>query len=122
MARDPGSGASLTAWDGLAMSRPQLRLIQGGAAGDRLPARWRAVADEVVHCSEAISANLALGRWAKVARLVEERRALLHLLRRAALDSAGRRCVRALQQAAEESEAMIVFLAASRASRPVLNV
>jgi hypothetical protein len=101
------------------MNRPQLSVIQGGRSGDRLPARWRAIADEVVHCSEAISASLALGRWSKVARLVEERRALLALLRRAALDSAGRRCVRALQQATEESEAMIVFLAAARASRPV---
>jgi hypothetical protein len=104
------------------MSRPQLRLIEGGYPGDRLPARWRAIADEVVHCSEAISASLALGRWAKVARLVEERRALLVILRRAALDAAGRRCVRALQEAAEESDAMIVFLAASRAARPMIHV
>lgn len=87
-----------------------------------MPARWRAIADQIVQCSEEISASLALGRWSKVARLVEERRVLLSMLRRAALDAAGRRCVRALREATEESEAMIVFLAAARASRPVLHV
>jgi hypothetical protein len=97
-------------------SRVHLRLIQGGRAQDTLPARWRAVADAVVACGESISTCLAAGHWAKVSRLVEERRALLLDLRRASLDPAGRRCVQALEASTEESEAMIVYLASARAS------
>jgi ABC-type thiamine transport system ATPase subunit len=98
-------------------TRPVLRVIQGGRSGDALPARWRAVADQVVRCGEALSGCLAAGQWSRVVRLVEERRILLRDLRRAALDPAGRRCVRALEAAIEESEAMVVYLAAQRMRR-----
>jgi hypothetical protein len=97
-------------------SRARLRLIQGGRAEDTLPPRWRSVADAIVACGESISTHLAAGHWSKVARLVEERRTLLLDLRGANLDSAGRRCVQALEASIEESEAMIVYLASARAS------
>jgi ABC-type thiamine transport system ATPase subunit len=59
---------------------------------------------------------MARKRWPHVQRLVEERRALLLDLQRAALDQPGRECVRALVDATRESEALIVAFATRRAT------
>ncbi len=92
-----------------------LRVIGGGRVARGLPPRWRAVANQVVACSEVVSVELARHHWSCVTRLIEERRELLRDLQRAALDHNGRACVDALRAAIEESEAIIVLLAADRA-------
>ncbi|MCB1625425.1 MAG: hypothetical protein KDI32_12615 [Pseudomonadales bacterium] len=95
-------------------ARPQLRLIQGGLSQETLPNGWRSLGDRIVDCTAMIGMQLASGRWARVASLIEYRRDLLAQLRMLSSDEQSRRCVAALEAAMSESEAMVARAAALR--------
>lgn len=93
--------------------RPRLTVVRGTHAPvirDTMaapPAQWRRIASAVLACTHELARHLLDQRWVRVDEVLRERRELLEGLRRLALDAEGRGCLRALEQAARESEAAI---------------
>ena len=93
-----------------ARRRPQLRLVRGDFRSVANPAEWRRVAQAVMACTHELSRHLLDQRWASVDEVLRERRELLFGMEGMSLDAEGRRCLTALTQAAEESEAAVSVL------------
>ena len=92
--------------------RPQLRVVRGSAGP--VPradtADWRRVAAAVISCTHELSRHLTHQRWSQVEEAMSERRELLEWFARLPLDAEGRRGLRALAQAAAESDAAIAAM------------
>jgi hypothetical protein len=106
-ARDPARGP------------PRLTIVQGtrtplarDAASD-----WRRVASAVLACTQELTQHLLGQRWGRVDEALRERRELLGWIARMPLDAEGRRSLRALREAAEESEVAIAGMLRARAGR-----
>ena len=87
--------------------RPQLRLVSSQLQAVQPPPLtedWRRIAAAVVSCTYDLSQALHEQRWGLVDETLRERRELLELLARLDLDADGRRCLRSLEQALQESE------------------
>jgi hypothetical protein len=89
--------------------KPRLTVVRGCgvpvvAAG---APDWRRIAGAVLSCTHELNRHLLDQRWVRVDEVLRERRELLAGLARLALDAEARVCVRALEQAAMESEAAI---------------
>lgn len=100
---------------------PKLRLIQGGLSQSTLPREWRILGDSIVECTAVIGMQLASGRWARVASLIERRRELLAQLRARSDDAQSRLCVAALEAAIVESERTVAKAAAMRVAASNAN-
>jgi hypothetical protein len=99
VARDTGRG------------RPQLRLVTGEFRPVVSPAEWQRVARAVLACTKELSKHLIEQRWVRVDEVMRERRELLFGMEGMTLDAEGRRCLLALTQATEESEAAVAIMA-----------
>ena len=93
--------------------RPQLRLVRGGFRPVADPAAWQRVAQAVVACTRELTRHLLEQRWVRVDEVMRERRELLFGMEGMTLDMEGRRCLSALTQATEESEAAITVMMGS---------
>ncbi|HET7809720.1 MAG TPA: hypothetical protein VFL16_04035 [Steroidobacteraceae bacterium] len=102
---------TLPARDGL-RARPQLRVIQGTNAPVALggSANWRRVASAVIASTHDLTRHLQERHWLRVDEALRERRDLLDWFARLPLDFEGRRCLKSLCQAAEESERAIAAM------------
>ena len=89
--------------------RPRLTVVRGCGAPVAAAAApdWRRIAGAVLSCTHELNRHLLEQRWVRVDEVLRERRELLAGLARLALDAEARGCVRALEQAAAESEAAI---------------
>lgn len=87
--------------------RPQLRLVRGEFRTVANPADWQRVAQAVLACTQELTRHLLDQRWVRVDEVMRERRELLFGMEGMTLDTEGRRCLLALTQATEESEAAI---------------
>lgn len=96
-----------------ARGRPQLRLVRGEFRNVAAPAEWQRVAQAVLACTQELTRHLLDQRWARVDEVIRERRELLFGMEAMQLDSEGRRCLVALTQATEESEAAIKVMLGS---------
>lgn len=103
-ARDPARG------------RPRLTVVHvtraevpRDAASD-----WRRVADAVLGCTREIIQHILEQRWARVDEALRDRRELLGWFTRLPLDAEGRRALRSLREAAEESEVAIAGMLRAR--------
>ncbi len=103
----------------LLRGRPRLTIVQGTRAP--VPAdgeaRWRRVAHAVLGCTQDLVQQILEQRWSRVAEVLRERRELLGWLAQMPLDGEGRSCLRALSQAADESEAVIAAMLGTHAPR-----
>ena len=95
--------------------RPQLRLVRGDFRQVVRPSEWQRVAQAVLACTQELSKHLLEQRWVRVDEVVRERRELLFGMEGMSLDLEGRRCLIALTQATEESEAAISVMMRSSA-------
>jgi hypothetical protein len=95
--------------------RPRLTVVRGtrGPVPRDDVQDWRRVASAVVACTHEISRHLTQQRWGQVEEAMSERRELLEWLARLPLDAEGRRSLRALAQAAAESDAAIAAMMGS---------
>jgi hypothetical protein len=75
---------------------------------------WRRVAAAVLACTQELTRHMLEQRWGRVQEALSERRELLAWFGRVVLDTEGRRCLIALTQAADESEAAIVAMMGAR--------
>ena len=93
-------------------ARPQLRVVHGTNEPVALggAANWRRVASAVVASTHDLSLHLQERRWARVDEVLRERRDLLDWFARLPLDFEGRRCLKSLCQAAEESEQAVAAM------------
>jgi hypothetical protein len=93
--------------------RPHLRLVSSSLApvapGDS-NAGWRRVATAIVTSTWNVSRHLREQRWSRVQEEISDRRELLGFLRAMQLDANGRAALRALDQAALESERAIAAM------------
>jgi hypothetical protein len=97
-------------------NRPQLRLVRGAFRTVANPADWQRVAQAVLACTHELARHLLDQRWVRVDEVMRERRELLFGMEAMTLDIEGRRCLMALTQATEESEAAIAQMSSSQAS------
>jgi hypothetical protein len=97
--------------------RAQLRLVRGSFRPVVSPAEWQSVARAVVACTHELAKHLLEQRWVRVDEVMRERRELLFGMEGMAMDVEGRRCLTALTQATEESEAAIAAMMGSAAPR-----
>ena len=91
-------------------ARPHLRLVSSTLQPVKrlaLIEDWRRVAAAVLACTNDLSEELREQRWGNVDEALRERRELLDMLARMALDTDGRRCLVSLEQAVDESESAI---------------
>jgi len=91
-------------------ARPHMRLVSSTLVPHKrlkLIEDWRRVAAAVTACTNDLSEELREQRWGNVDEALRERRELLTMLSRMALDADGRRCLVSLQQAVDESERTI---------------
>jgi hypothetical protein len=88
--------------------RPRLTVVRGSHApvAEVVP-DWRRIAAAVLSCTHELNRHLLDQRWVRVDEVLRERRELLSGLARLPLDAEARGCVRALEQAADESEAAL---------------
>jgi hypothetical protein len=93
-----------------AARKPRLTLVRGTHAPlARDPASdWRRMAQAVMACTHELAQHLVEHRWGRVDEALRERRELLSGIARLPLDGEGRSCLRALQQAVDESEAAVL--------------
>ncbi len=97
----------------VARGKPRLTVVRGSHAPvvrDRTvgaSAEWRRIASAVLACTHELARHLLDQRWVRVDEVLRERRELLAGLSRLALDAEGRGCLRALEQASQESDAAI---------------
>jgi len=92
-----------------ARGKPRLTVVRGSHApivAETLP-DWRRIAAAVLSCAHELNRHLLDQRWVRVDEVLRERRELLSGLARLPLDAVARGCVRALEQAADESETAI---------------
>jgi hypothetical protein len=71
---------------------------------------WRRVAAAVVACTRDLGRHLLEQRWGSADEAMRERRELLDMFARMELDTDGRRCLVALEQAANESERTVAAM------------
>ncbi|HEU5133844.1 MAG TPA: hypothetical protein VFU13_01750 [Steroidobacteraceae bacterium] len=71
---------------------------------------WPRVAAAIVASTWDVSRYMREQRWGRVSEELEERRELLGLMRSMQLDANGRSCLRALDEAALESERAIASM------------
>ena len=110
---------TLPARDGV-RARPQLRVVHGTNEPVALggAANWRRVASAVIASTHDLTRHLQEKHWARVEEALRERRDLLDWFARLPLDFEGRRCLKSLCQAAEESEcAIAAMMGAQRAKQ-----
>jgi len=102
---------TLPARDGT-RARPQLRVVYGTSVPAALggAANWRRVASAIVASTHDLSQHLQDRQWSRVDEALRERRSLLDWFARLPLDFEGRRCLKSLCQAAEESERAIAAM------------
>ncbi len=96
--------------------RPHLTVVRGSRAPlPRDPAAdWRRVARAVMACTYELAQHLVEHRWSRVDEALRERRELLAGFERMSLDTEGRSCLRALTQAADESECALASMMGAR--------
>ena len=100
--------------------RPKLTVVRGTSrpvprdhASD-----WRRLAAAVIACTQELTEHLKHRRWGRVEEALSERRELLEWYARLPLDAEGRRGLRALAQAAAESdEAVAAMMGVTRGCR-----
>lgn len=93
--------------------RPHLRLVASTLkplVRSSIIEDWRRVAAAVVACTRDLGRHLLEQRWGCVDEALRERRELLEMFARMELDADGRRCLLALEQAANESERTIAAM------------
>ena len=97
-------------------ARPQLRVVHGTNQPVALggAANWRRVASAVIASTHDLSQHLQEKRWLRVDAALRERRDLLDWFARLPLDTEGRRALRSLREAAEESEVAIAGMLRAR--------
>ena len=98
----------------VARGKPRLTVVRGSHAPvvcnrtvAESPPDWRRMAAAVLSCTHELNHHLLDQRWVRVDEVLRERRELLSGLARMSLDAQARGCVRALEQAADESEAAV---------------
>lgn len=92
--------------------RPQLTVVRGTRTpmlGD-VVTDWRRLASAVLTCTREITHHMLGQRWSRVQEGLNERRELLAWFGRLPLDVEGRQSLRALQQAADESDKAITSM------------
>ena len=100
----------------LRRGRPQLTVV----GGTRMPlprnaaADWRRLARAVIACTYDLAQHLVEHRWSRDDEALRERRELLAGFERLPLDTEGRSCLRALTQAADESECALALMMGAR--------
>ena len=77
-------------------------------------ADWRRVARAVIACTYELAQHLVEHRWSRVDEALRERRELLAGFERLPLDTEGHSCLRALTQAADESECALALMMGAR--------
>jgi hypothetical protein len=99
--------------------RPRLTVVQGTRAPvtQDAAADWRRVAGAVLACTQELTQHILEQRWGRVDEALRERRELLGWFARLPLDAEGRRSLRALREATEESEVAIAGMLRARAGR-----
>ena len=101
--------------------RAHLRLVHSSLAPVARPqgdSDWRRIAAAILASTWEVSRHLCEQRWGRVSEELDERRELLCLLRATPLDVNGRACLRALDEAALESErAIAAMMGKSRQAR-----
>ena len=93
--------------------RPHLRLVRSSLARVVPPESetgWRRVATAIITSTWNVSRYLREQRWSRVHEEISERRELLGFMRAMELDANGRAALRALDQAALESERAIAAM------------
>ena len=93
--------------------RPQLRLVSSTLkpmVRSRIIEDWRRVAAAVVACTRDLGRHLLEQLWGSADEAMRERRELLDMFAHMDLDSDGRRCLVALEQAASESERTVAAM------------
>ena len=96
--------------------RPRLTIVRGThepvhtRAEQNPAADWRRVASAALACTHELARHLHDQRWVRVDEVLRERRELLAGLARMRLDGDARSCLRALEQAADESERAIATM------------
>jgi len=96
-----------------ARHRPQLRLVRSSlqpVSPAEPDAGWRRVASAILTSTWNVSHYLREQRWGRVHEEISERRELLGFMRAMQLDANGRAALRALDQAALESERAIAAM------------
>jgi hypothetical protein len=93
--------------------RPKLTVVRGtpGPVPRNDMSDWRRIAAAVLACTHELTLHLAQRRWGRVEEAMNERRELLTWFSRLPLDGEGRRSLRALAQAAAESDSAILAMA-----------
>lgn len=104
---------SLAARD-VSRGRPQLRLVRGDFRPVVNPAEWQRVAQAVLACTHELARHLMDQRWVRIDEVMRERRELLFGMEGMTMDAEGRRCLVALTQATEESEAAVSAMMRTR--------
>ena len=94
--------------------RSQLRLVRGEFHRVVNPAEWQRVAQAVLACTHELARHLMDQRWVRVDEVMRERRELLFGMEGMTMDAEGRRCLVALTQATEESEAAVAAMMSRR--------
>ena len=91
--------------------RPRLTVVRGTSVPVRDGASdWRRIASAVLACTQELTQHVMNRRWGRVEEAMSERRELLEWLARLPLDGEGRRSLRALAQAAAESDTAIAAM------------
>jgi hypothetical protein len=99
-----------------ARGRPRLTVVHGTRAPVARDAAsdWRRVAGAVLACTQELTLHILEQRWGRVDEALRERRELLGWFARLPLDTDGRRALRSLREAAEESEVAIAGMLRAR--------
>jgi len=96
-----------------AAGRRHLRLVHSSlapVAPREAGSDWRRIASAILASTWDVSRYVCEQRWGRVSEELDERRELLCLLRATPLDVNGRACLRALDEAALESERAIAAM------------
>ena len=99
--------------------RPQLTVVRGTRAPvtQAEPSDWKRLAAAVLACTQELTQHLVEQRGSRVDEALRERRELLGWFARLPLDTEGKRALRALREAAEESELAIAGMLRARSAR-----
>lgn len=96
----------------ISRGRPRLTVVRGtpGPVPRDDASDWRRIASAVLACTQELTQHVMNRRWGRVEEAMIERRELLEWLARLPLDGEGRRSLRALAQAAAESDTAIAAM------------